>query len=161
MQYKLLLSKRGATQKIPEWLLIPLGWLFIIIFFILIPLLLISDDIKENTIFDRNLLVADLATISTALSNKPVDSYIDYPGDTLWFSYIIEESKVKAVDGSNILVLESNHVILEDKNLNYVYAELNPKFKNDIPSEENLIQPVKIRISKEENVVGYENLNAD
>ena len=130
MQYKLLLSKRGATQKIPEWLLIPLGWLFIIIFFILIPLLLISDDIKENTIFDRNLLVADLATISTALSNKPVDSYIDYPGDTLWFSYIIEESKVKAVDGSNILVLESNHVILEDKNLNYVYAELNPKFEN-------------------------------
>jgi len=160
MKFKLVSSKRGG-QKDTEFSLMTLFGLLIAIFIIFVPLLILGNNLKDQTVFKRNFLALDIATTLTIISNSPGDINLDYDRETFWFSYEFQENpdtketRIIVTDNSGLLPANSEYPIVINDNLNYNFKELKPKFIDDSPSEDNLKKPVNIQFIKKGSTIEF------
>jgi|TARA_B100001971_G_C18242142_1_gene571624 hypothetical protein len=128
------IKKRGKKATLE----ISLFWLMdILIFAVVFFLMMIYvDKTVESTTFEKHFLARDSALLIDTLYISPGNTIINYPQNTLWFSFNFNKNKVEVYEDET--TRKPSSYFTEDKNMIFNYKDIQPEKKADL--EKTLIE---------------------
>jgi len=111
----------------------------IIIWFVFLSVYERVEMLQDTTLFEKNFLKGDMASIIYALYSSPGNIIVPYNKDTRWFSYEFTGDDVIVFDETARLEIKSKYNIITGS-LNFHPITLSPKFSSEEKKKENLIE---------------------
>ncbi|MDA1197431.1 MAG: N-acetylmuramoyl-L-alanine amidase [Nanoarchaeota archaeon] len=134
------MQKKGS--ELDALLLFSILGVLLVVVFAFAPIIAQLSNIQENTFFEKNFLVADMANVIDALYASPGAMAVVYDKDTQWFSFNFAKDKVEVWDSATATQFRSSFPLLTDGNVVINELSLTPSFEGTA-SKDSLEIPVK------------------